>query len=305
MRLIGGSHAVLLNLNSLDMKAALSTISRLALGLCLLANGCGRWTARTDVNDSRSAPVTPTAMTTAELLPFGNPSNAAADPSNSDNYLVVHDSHVLSYNNSRGTANWVAWRTRRTDLGDSLPRNNFEPDQSLPRGFRRIAYYDYSGSGYDRGHMVPSADRFADARLNEQTFLLTNIVPQTGDLNQHTWNKLESYSRALARRGNTIYTIAGVYGEKERLRNKVTVPTNCWKVIVVLRPGTEDITFTTRIIAVDMPNIDGIAGVRWENYKTTVRSIEEKTGLDIFSILPRDLQEIIENRSDSNMLHSP
>lgn len=277
-----------------------------ALILCLVASAaCGRWATGTGRDNNNALPVAPTAANTTELLPFGNPSNATTDPSNADNYLVIHDSHVLSYNNSRGTANWVAWHTTRTDLGDRLPRTDFQPDQSLPNGFRRIAYYDYSGSGYDRGHMVPSADRFANPQLNEQTFLMTNIVPQAGDLNQFPWNKLESYSRALARRGHTIYTIAGVYGEKERLRGKVTVPTNCWKVIVALRRGTTQITDSTRVIAVDMPNIEGIADVRWESYKTTVRSIEERTGLDIFGLLPKDLQERIETRTDPNTLHSP
>lgn len=279
---------------------------RFALGLCLLiCTGCGRWSADPGRSDSDVAPVSATRVAATELLPFGNPSNATTDPANADNYLVVHDSHVLSYNNSRGTANWVAWRTKRADLGNSLPRTDFQPDQSLPNSFRRIAYYDYSGSGYDRGHMVPSADRFADPRLNEQTFLMTNIVPQAGDLNQFPWNKLESYSRGLARSGDTIYTIAGVYGEKERIRGKVTAPTNCWKVIVVLSRGKTVINASTRIIAVDMPNVEGIADVRWETYKATVRSIEEKTGLDLFSILPRELQDTIETRVDPNTLHSP
>jgi endonuclease G len=288
------------------MKDKGSKMFRFALGLCLLiCTGCGRWSADPGRSDSDAAPVSATRVAATELLPFGNPSNATTDPANADNYLVVHDSHVLSYNNSRGTANWVAWRTTRADLGNSLPRTDFQPDQTLPSGFRRIAYYDYSGSGYDRGHMVPSADRFADPRLNEQTFLMTNIVPQAGDLNQFPWNKLESYSRGLARSGDTIYTIAGVYGEKERIRGKVTAPTNCWKVIVVLSRGKTVINASTRIIAVDMPNTDGIADVRWETYKTTVRAIEEKTGLDLFSILPRELQDTIETRVDPNTLHSP
>lgn len=287
------------------MKATGSIILGFALGLCLAAqSGCGRSTSGPDGNENDPARV-PRTTASIDLLPFGNPSNAVSDPNNADNYLVVHDSHVLSYNNNRGTANWVAWRTTRADLGNSLPRNDFEPDNSLPNGFRRIQYFDYSGSGYDRGHLLPSADRFADPKLNEQTFLMTNIVPQAGDLNQFPWNKLESYARGLARRGFTLYTIAGVYGEKGRLRGKVTVPTNCWKVIVVLARGTTDIDESTRIIAVDMPNVDGIADVRWENYKTSVRSIEEKAGLDLFSSLPKGLQDVIETRVDPNTLHSP
>ncbi len=200
--------------------------------------------------------------------------------------------------------NWIAWRTGAHNLGERRERSRFEEDRSLPDGFRRVQYYDYSGSGYDRGHMVPAADRFADERLMEETFLMTNIVPQTGDLNQFPWNKLESYARGIARGGNDVYTIAGVYGENGRLRGKVTIPTNCWKVIVVLPRRTATINERTRIIAVDMPNIDGIENVPWDTYKTTVRAIEQRTGLDLFSVLPKDVQEKIENRTDANMIRS-
>lgn len=225
-------------------------------------------------------------------LPFGTPSPLNGE----DDHLIVHKSFTLSYNDSRGTANWVAWKTTAEDLGERRERPLFQPDNTLPNGFRRIQYYDYSGSGYDRGHMVPAADRFADERLMNETFLMTNIVPQTGDLNQFPWNELEMHARTLARRGNDIYQIAGVYGENGRLRGKVTIPTNCWKVIAVLERGQISITDKTRIIAVDMPNIDGIANEKWENIRTTVRSIEQKTGLDLFASLPRDLQDRIENR---------
>jgi endonuclease G len=233
-------------------------------------------------------------------LPLGNPSNADRDPSNKNNFLLIRESYALSYNNSRGTMNWVSWKTTREDLGDRLERAEFLPDPLLPRGFSRITTFDYIGSGYDRGHMVPSADRFADRGRNAETFLMTNIVPQAGDLNQFPWEKLESYSRLLARRGNDIYTIAGVYGDKGRLKRKVTIPTNCWKVIVVLTRGSDvrDIDENTRVIAVDMPNENGIAENWWETYLTSVRAIEQKTGYNFFAEWPQDVQDILETKID-------
>lgn len=266
--------------------------------------GCGFVGAPTKAPEKHPDTAPPSRIA-IELLPFGNPSNA--DTADRDNWLITHSSHLLSYNESRGTLNWAAWRTTRADLGRSLPRPDFEPDHSLPTGVERIMYSDYSGSGYDRGHIVPSADRFGNAFLNAETFLMTNIVPQTADLNQYPWNTLEMYARNLVSRGNDLYTIAGVYGEKKRLRGKVVVPTNCWKVIVVFPRGTSvnEITAVTRIIAVDMPNIDGIESVNWQTYRTTVREIEQKTGLDLFSGLSREIQETIETRKDANMMRSP
>jgi len=98
-----------------------------------------------------------------------------------------------------------------------------------------------------------------------------------------------------------VYQIAGVYGDAGRLKNKITVPTNCWKVIMIVPRGAspEDVNDRTRIIAVDMPNIEGIEDERWERYRTTIRAIESKTGLDLFSHLPRQFQNAIETRMET------
>src|SRR5437773_599789 len=171
-------------------------------------------------------------------LAFGNPSSATADISNYDNYLIVKNAYALSYNNSRGTPNWVAWRVTQADLGDVERQNDFRPDPDLPIGFRRVTPDDYSASGFDRGHLCPSADRSSDAETNSLTFLMTNIAPQTGDLNRYPWEKLESYSRTLVRRGHVdLFIIAGVYGDGGKLKRKITIPTNFWKIIISVPQG--------------------------------------------------------------------
>ncbi len=274
--------------------------------VCGMAS-CGwisdRWNSsqRSDDDNVSNQPANaPPILPLSVHLAFGNPSNAAMDGDSGENYLVVGAGSAFSYNTSRGTINWISWKTTRADLGDSIPRPNFRPDPRLPAHFQRIGFYDYSGSGYDRGHMVPSADRFANTKLNEETFLMTNIIPQTSALNQFQWEKLESYSRSQARRGFDVYTIAGVYGKKGVLKSKVVVPTNCWKIIVLLPSGLsiDKISQRTRVIAVDIPNIEGIENDRWENYKTTIRDIEKKTGYDFFASMQRDLQNTLETRME-------
>ncbi len=233
-------------------------------------------------------------------MAFGNPSKATSQPSDRDNFLIVGEGSVIAYNYSRGSANWVSWRTTRADLGDSIPRPDFMPDPRLPDGYRRVGYYDYSGSGFDRGHLVPSADRFANAAANEETFLMTNIVPQKGSLNQYAWQQLESFARTQARRVGDVYQIAGCYGELERLKNKVTAPTNCWKIVAVVPRGklVSELDRRMRIIAVDMPNSDGIENERWERYKVTIREIENRTGIDFLHYLPQDSQDRLETQME-------
>ena len=230
-------------------------------------------------------------------LPFGSPSAA---PANGDIILIAGEGSVISYNNARGTPDWVAWRTTRSDLGDSLRRPEFRSDPRLPERFKRVGPSDYSGSGYDRGHMVPSADRFGNSRLNAETFLMTNIVPQAGPLNQYPWNDLEQFVRAEVRKGFDAYQIAGVYGEKGRIKGKIAIPTNCWKVVVLLPGGTDPaaIDRRARVIAVDMPNSHGVEHQRWRRFATTAGAIEQRTGLDLFSILPSELQQALETRAE-------
>ena len=276
----------------------------LIIAIAIVAGGCERihdqFRVNTNTNSNSANSQAAQPAPASVHLAFGNPSNATADPANEDNFLVVGEGSVFSYNNSRGGLNWVSWRTTRDDVGDKIPRPDFRPDPRLPKWYKRIGYYDYSGSGYDRGHMVPSADRFANPRMNEETFMMSNIVPQTGALNQFPWNEFEMYVRSQAWRKLDVYQIAGCYGDAGRLKNKITVPTNCWKIAMIMPRGrkADQVDERTRIIAVDMPNIDGIENDKWQKYQTTIRDIEQRTGLNIFADRPQQLQNAIEIRRD-------
>lgn len=233
-------------------------------------------------------------------LALGNPSGASqSDP---NNYLLVNNYYVNSYSRDRGIPNWVAWRVTRGDMGDLQRQDSFRPDDRLPADFPHVTPSDYTGSGYDRGHVAPNADRDATPDSMASTFLMTNMFPQTGDLNRGPWAKLEGYLRTLVTRGNDVYIYAGAYGEKGRLKKKVTVPTNTWKVAVVVPAGADPLTAineNTRVIAVDMPNVKGIKNADWQTYRTTVRDIEQKTGLNLLSSLPQNLQDKLETKIDA------
>lgn len=231
-------------------------------------------------------------------LALGNPSKALANPIYANNYLLVNRFYALSYSRERGLANWAAWQLTKEDLGGADRQNDFRPDERLPSNWKTIYPSYYSRSGYDRGHIVPSADRTRTQEANSATFVMTNMTPQTPDLNQGPWEKLESYSRSLARRNNDLYIYSGNYGEKEKLRKIITIPTNCWKIIVVVPRGSQ-IDANTRVIAIDIPNVTGIKEKNWRDYKTTVRNIEQKTGYNFLTVLPKDLQDKLETKVDS------
>lgn len=233
-------------------------------------------------------------------LRLGNPNNAATVDAN--NFLMVNPQFALSYNRSRAIANWVIWTVTESDIGDAERQNDFRPDDRLPKGWARIATSDYNGSGFDRGHLCPSKDRSSNPETNSATFLMTNIAPQTGDMNRGVWERLESYSRDLVKQGNELYIFAGAIGENGKIKNKITIPASYWKIIIVLPEGVDDfakINAETRIIAVEMPNINGIKNDDWRKYRVPVRQIEQKTNLNLFSNLPANVQNILKNKTDS------
>lgn len=88
-------------------------------------------------------------------VPLGVPTDN--DPS--DDYLIDHGVYVVSYNPKKNVPNWVAWVLDRSFLGHVRRKNDFRPDPSLPSDFYHVISQDYRGSGYDRGHLCPSADR--------------------------------------------------------------------------------------------------------------------------------------------------
>lgn len=137
---------------------------------------------------------------------LGLPSSATSF--NANDYLISRPQYVLSYNRSKAIPNWASWQLNQTWLG-SRPRIPFEPDQTLPSSWEKVSPNDYTGSGFDRGHVVPAADRNKTADDSRAVFLMTNIFPQAPDNNQGPWAQLESYCRDLVAQGKELYIVAG------------------------------------------------------------------------------------------------
>jgi endonuclease G len=241
---------------------------------------------------------------------MGNPSNATADVVNFNNYLMPKTYFKLAYNRTRATPSWVSWHVGSADLGSTPRQDDFRADNTLPVGWYQVGATSYSGSGFDRGHNCPSADRTATVAANSSTFLMTNMIPQAPNNNQQTWANLENYTRSLVTAGNEVYVIMGSYGSGGTGSNgtattinngNITVPSNVWKVIVVIPNGSNDlsrVTTTTRVIAVNTPNINTINS-DWRNYRVSVDAIEAATGYDILSNLPLSVQSAIESVVDN------
>jgi len=256
--------------------------------------------------------VTQSPNSASEHLTMGNPSNCVFDVNQPTNFLMEKTQYVLCYHRDRGTPTWTSWHLDTTWLGSAPRQNDYRADTTLPAGWYQVQGTDYSGSGFDRGHMTPSADRTSTVADNSATFLMTNMVPQAPDNNQGPWEALESYCRTLVGAGNELYIISGGVGTGGTGSNggttltvangHVTVPAQTWKVILVLPAGTNDVsrvTTSTRTIAVIMPNTQGIRTTDWHTYRVSVDQVEALTGFDFFSNVPIGIQAVIESVVDN------
>ena len=224
-------------------------------------------------------------------LQYGNPSHAQVSL---NNYLIERPEYALSYNCAAGIANWVSWQLDSSWLGQVDRSNDFRPDSELPSKCYAVKPNDYRGSGYDRGHVVPSGDRTRRPEDNSATFIMSNIIPQSPANNREVWRELEEYTRELAQQGKEIYIVAGGSEIKAKIaQNQVVVPKYTWKVILILDPEAENNIATASAIAVWIPNDEEVARTDWQDYVLSVRELEARTGFNFFDRLPKKLQQQI------------
>ncbi len=242
---------------------------------------------------------------------LGNPSGATTDPVTSyNNYLYDHTYYIDSYNRDKGEPNWTCWYVGPTSLGSTARQDDFRADTNLPSGWYEVGATSYSGSGFDRGHNCPSADRTSTVAANSATFLMDNMIPQAPNNNQQTWGNFENYARSLVTAGNEVYIIMGTYGSGGTGSSgtattinsgHVAVPAHIWKVVVVIPNGNNDlsrITSSTRVITIDTPNINTINS-DWTQYISTVKAIETATGYTLLGAVPSAIRTVLENEKDS------
>lgn len=267
----------------------------------------------------KTASTNPSKAALSPNLLLGNPSSATSDPASRANYLMVKPYYALSYNDALGTPNWVSWRVTANDLGDAQRKPTFDTDMTLPSAFYHVTHKDYSGSGFDRGHMCPHSDRAATLEMSYATFIMTNIIPQAPNVNQKAWAQLEMYCRDLVRRQNHLYIIAGPSGRGGRGSNgfknaiaggRVTVPAECWKIIVIVPENGEDddlgkIGPGTRVITVVMPNDNDAVGEEWAKFRTSAAEVETRTGLKFFDRLSDATAQALRQKIDSTNIPPP
>lgn len=278
------------------MKKLLSTLLAFLMLSCSdNTNSSVEAKPNTETNKNKSIYTWAKSVHTTLGVPF--------DRDTTDDYLIIRPQYVVSYSNRLGQPNWVASELNAAWFGEvERYEGNFITDNSLPVSFLKIKDGDYTNSGYDRGHLVRSEERTATVDDNKSTFLMSNVFPQTPDLNRGVWLKLEYECERLCKEENKeLFVVAGgIFHSNKTLNDagKVVIPDSCFKIIVVLDKGQSlaNVTSSTKVIAVVMPNIAGIRTDAYSKYLTTVDRIEASTGYDFLNEISDSVENEIEGK---------
>lgn len=166
--------------------------------------------------------------------------------------------------------------------------DNFREDMRIPEQFRSTLD-DYKGSGFDRGHLINSADRKGSKVINSETFLLSNMSPQKPGFNRDIWLELEKAVRALAKTDEfvEVYTICGplfAIGDPIEVigKNNVVVPDAYFKSILTERARAKSIN-QLMMWSFRIPNVKTDKSL--EEFLVPTADIERWGGLQIWDRL--------------------
>lgn len=212
-------------------------------------------------------------------------------PQKNDCLIIERRGYAMGYHERMRHALWVSYLLTAENLrSPQVPRpKRFLPDPAIKND--PVHPGEYTRSGYDRGHLAPSADMTYSRSTAEESFYMSNISPQLPALNRRGWKNLESAVRSWALKEGKLYVITGPIfsGRKTIGRKHLAVPAYFYKIIL-------DMTPPEKMIAFIMPNKP--AGKNLEKYAVTVDEVEKITGFDFFSEMDDETEKKLESRAD-------
>ena len=207
--------------------------------------------------------------------------------------IVNHSAYTLSYNDEHEQPNWVVHMVTKDILYGAVSRtNDFRPDPNLKCG--SMDSVDYWNSGFDRGHLAPSADFRWSLNALSESYYYSNMSPQVADLNRGAWSKLENQGREWSLDCNELFVVTGPVlkpnlPKVQQGSFRLSIPEYYYKIFVDLYgPEYKAIAFIMPNKKIDDPIM---------NYVVSIDEIEKKTGIDFFPTLDDSLEERLEKKS--------
>ena len=243
---------------------------------------------------------------------------APAIPGCIPSQILERIGYITSYNHETKCPNWVAWHLTAEHTDGPYPRNGVpycdEDGSAIGIGYftaetLRGDYFldceseeprqllsDWPNNKYNmtHGHICPAGDnKWSKAAMN-QSFLLTNMCPQTGRLNNGGWKSLEEKCRTWATRFGDIYIVSGPLFEKGKIsrtigESKMAVPDGFYKVILCLKDVPKAIGFVYK---------NDSSSQSLSECACSVDIVEKLTDFDFFHYLEDEIENTVEAKGE-------
>jgi len=208
--------------------------------------------------------------------------------------ILKKNGFAVGYCEERKNPAWVCYKVFMSERRDTPERpSRFDTDD---RTRARVTHDDYTGSGYDRGHMAPNyaiAICYGEEGQHD-TFQMSNIIPQTPNLNRRVWKHLEQeVAKDYVEKYGEIWVITGpIYDDAiEMLDSGVQIPDACYKILI--DEDDDELRVLAFIMGQDVSGRESL-----NSFLVSVDEIEDWTGLDFLSDLPDELEDEIERRAE-------
>lgn len=230
--------------------------------------------------------------------------------------LLIRVAYLVSYNSKTQNPNWVSWHLTKEHTNGPYTRKGvpyYSEDETI-LGIGNITQ-ETCKNGYfvdldseeprqqlddwtkeynmSHGHMCPAGDNRWDRTAMNQSFFLTNMCPQDSKLNSGGWNKLEEKCRSWANLYDDIYIVTGPIFNRPITRflgnGRIAVPDSFFKVVLCLNGIPKAIGFIYK---------NDSSNQSMKNNVCSVDNVEHLTGMDFFSTLPDEIENVIESNSN-------
>jgi len=201
-------------------------------------------------------------------------------PSTSESIQVVECiGYIAGYSPATRNPAWVAFKLSGGPSYSTTKRPSRFLDDPRVRG--EAQHDDYTHSGYDRGHLASNAviGSYFGATAQSETFYMTNIIPQTPELNRGgVWRQIERLEMGMGVAFRDVWVITGPIetDRTNRTAGGVSVPEGSFKIIA----DRDENSNAVRVQAFVLPQHPQSSNL--SAYSVSVDRVEELTGLDFF-----------------------
>lgn len=202
--------------------------------------------------------------------------------------VLCREGYAAGYNFYYKSPIWVAYHITKESVNGGVGRTTtFKVDDDIAADYQ-ATNWDYKYSGYDRGHMTPSATIDFNKNSRNQSYLMSNMTPQVGSFNRNGWADLEGFVRDMANKFKEVYVVTGAVfdGDNKTIGEGVHVPSSLYKVIYI--PSEKKVV--AFLIKNETFNIKNLKSVQ-----VSVKNLQKRAGLDFLRSLENSHEKKIEN----------